>query len=166
MIFVGIDPGVTGAVAIINTDGDVAVQPWIDDTPIAAVKKGKKTKSEYLPAQMAEILRAVPSSRAHVFIEKVAARPDQGVSSMFGFGKGYGIWIGIVAALGLSYTLVTPQAWKKMLMQGMSDKDAARIRAQELYPGCADQLKRKKDIGRADALLIAEFGRRTLTNEG
>jgi hypothetical protein len=81
---------------------------------------------------------------------------------MFGFGKGYGMWIGIVAALEIPYTLVTPQAWKKELMQGIKDKDAGRLRAMQLFPAYNEWLVRKRDIGRADALLIAEYGRRQL----
>ena len=85
---------------------------------------------------------------------------------MFNFGKGFGLWLGILAGLGIPHTLVTPQAWKKEMMQGMGDKDAARIRAQELFPHCVDSLSRKKDIGRADALLIAEYGRRQMARDG
>jgi crossover junction endodeoxyribonuclease RuvC len=155
MRIMGIDPGLTGAVAIIG-GGEVVLR----DTPIMLVKNGKKMKMEYLPAEMAAILHDNRSLEEHVFLEKVSAMPGQGVTSMFGFGKGYGIWIGILAALRIPYTLVTPQAWKKEIMQGMKDKDAARLRALELYPEVVSKLTRKKDIGRADALLIAEYGRR------
>lgn len=156
-MIIGIDPGQTGAVAIL-IDG-VCVN--IFDTPTEQVKKGKICKTEYLPAEMADILRLHSHLvKPHVFIEKVGAMPGQGVSSMFGFGKGYGLWIGILAALQIPYTLVTPQTWKKTIMAGISDKDAARGRAQQIHPEATDWLKRKKDIGRADALLIAEYGHR------
>lgn len=156
MIFVGIDPGITGAVAIID-GGNIVFH----DTPTIQTKNGKKTKTEFMPSEMADILAT--QKGCHVFIEKVGAMPGQGVTSMFSFGKGYGIWIGILAALKIPYTFTTPQAWKKHLMQGMKDKDAARIRAQQLYPCATKELSRKKDIGRADALLIAEYGRSILT---
>lgn len=152
----GIDPGQTGAIAFISSSGKVEIY----DTPIEMVKKGKGIKKEYLPGNMADLLRAIDLN--HVFIESVHAMPGQGVTSMFNFGKGFGIWIGILAALKIPYTLITPQAWKKHLMQGIKDKDAARIRAQQLYPSVSEELSRKKDIGRADALLIAEYGRLTL----
>ena len=154
-MIIGIDPGQTGAVAILYGDSGVTI--W--DTPTEIVKKGKGTKTEYLPAEMAALLYVLPSG-CHCYLEKVGAMPGQGVTSMFNFGKGYGLWIGILAALNIPYTLVTPQAWKKDIMAGQSDKDAARGRAQQLFPKVASQLSRKKDIGRADALLIAEYGRR------
>jgi len=152
MKIAGIDPGLTGAVAIIN-GGNVIFH----DTPTIKMKNGKKTKTEFLPAEMADLF--IRENVEHVYIEQVSARPGQGVTSMFSFGKGYGIWIGILAALKIPYTFITPQAWKKHMMQGMKDKDAARIRAQQLYPSTTQELSREKDIGRADALLIAECGR-------
>lgn len=169
MIIVGIDPGITGAVAAISTAGGF---PHVYDTPVEQQKKaGGNKKTEYLPTQMADVLRNCYKSfdgphlrvaDVHVFIEQVSAMPGQGVTSMFSFGKGFGLWLGIVAALQMPYTLVTPQRWKRELMAGIKDKDAARGRAQQLFPRIADQLSRKRDIGRADALLIAEYGRITL----
>lgn len=159
-IILGIDPGLTGCVAVI--DGD---KVSFYDTPITQVKKSGKMKSEYLPSEMAQIfskLSLFSPSTTHCFIEKVHSMPGQGSVSGFGFGFGFGLWVGILAALKIPYTLVTPQAWKKELMFGMADKDAARIRAQELFPQAVGELSRKMDIGRADALLIAEFGRRRL----
>ena len=162
MDIIGIDPGITGAVACIYKNGTVAI--W--DTPSIEVKKGKKRKNEYLPAEMAKLLFDLYGGPdfdpMHAFIEQVGAMPNQGVTSMFNFGKGYGMWIGILAALEIPYTFVTPQKWKKELMQGMSDKDASRLRAQQLYPTISDQLKLKKHDGRAEAILIAEYGRRQL----
>jgi crossover junction endodeoxyribonuclease RuvC len=155
---IGIDPGQTGAVAalFIGTDGKVFAE--MTDTPTEQVTKGKKKATEYLPSEMARLLSEYPN--AHCFIEKVGAMPGQGVTSMFNFGKGFGLWIGILAGLKIPYTLVTPQAWKKEIMQGVADKDAARGVAMRLYPKTSGELSRKKDIGRADALLIAEYGRR------
>jgi crossover junction endodeoxyribonuclease RuvC len=156
-IILGIDPGQTGGLAVITPSG---TSVW--DTPTEMVKKGKTNKTEYLPASMADMVRILLKNgiHAHCYIEKVGAMPGQGVTSMFGFGKGFGLWIGILAALRVPYTLVTPQAWKKEIMQGVSDKDAARGVAMRLFPELSSELSRKKDIGRADALLIAEYGRR------
>ena len=162
MDIIGIDPGITGAVACIHKNGEAAI--W--DTPFIEIKKGKKKKNDYLPAEMARIVEKLDDNLdddpVHAFIEQVGAMPNQGVTSMFNFGKGYGMWIGILAALEIPYTFVTPQAWKKELMQGISDKNASRLRAQQLYPSISDQLKLKKHDGRAEALLIAEYGRRQL----
>jgi crossover junction endodeoxyribonuclease RuvC len=163
MIYIGIDPGITGAVVAVHEDGDVK----FFDTPCIELKKsGKGYKTDFLPAGMADILGMYKGARpdeCHAFIEQVSSMPGQGVASTFGFGKGYGIWIGILAAYGIPYTFVTPQRWKKTFMLGKTDKDASRLRAMELFPSASPQLARKKDIGRADALLIAAYGRMTLT---
>lgn len=160
MIVIGIDPGISGAVVAIEREG-----PVFFDTPVVTMKKsGGGNKTDFLPANMAQILKDYSPINCHVFIEQVGAMPSQGVTSTFGFGKGYGIWIGIIAALGLPHTFVTPQRWKKEFMLGKADKDDGRTRAIELFPSCCDKLARKKDIGRSDALLIAEYGRRTLKN--
>ena len=63
-----------------------------------------------------KIINLYGNKNCNVFIEKVHSMPGQGVASMFNFGKGYGIWIGILAALKISKTLVTPQEWKKEMM--------------------------------------------------
>ena len=77
---------------------------------------------------------------------------------MINYGVGYGIWIGILAALNIPYTEVHPVTWKSKIMAGMGkEKDASIARAKQLYP-TAD-LSLKKHHGRADALLIAHFGR-------
>jgi crossover junction endodeoxyribonuclease RuvC len=171
-ICVGIDPGITGGVAVLYTTRGRAVVDTVSlyDTPVEQKKKSNgKNKTDYLPSQMAGILSDHVSGQqdVHAFIEQVSAMPGQGVTSMFGFGKGYGIWIGILAALGVPYTFVTPQRWKKELMQGQHDKEAAVGRALQLYPQCSAELTVRRGavtkpqaLGRADALLIAEAGRR------
>ena len=156
MHIIGIDPGLTGAVAVLP-------EGLFFDTPVASVKKGGK--KVYLVAEMVRIFisYAVDASSpdVHVYIEDVHAMPGQGVSSTFSFGRGYGLWEGIVAALGIPYTLVSPVRWKRAMMDGMGkEKGASRVRAGQLFPQLADQLNRVKDHGRADALLIAEYGRR------
>lgn len=173
MHIIGIDPGISGGVAIFNLGGynkNTQIKDIIlTETPfIKTTKKKKNKKGElvervskvYAESAMAKVLKVYSEVECHVFMEKVGAMPDQGVVSMFNFGTGYGVWKGIIAAYELPYTLVTPQAWKKELMQGISDKDAARLRAQQLFPKMSESLRFKKDIGKADALLIAEFGRR------
>ena len=129
------------------------------DTPTTQVK-AKSSRHIYLVARMVLMLQAYRRDTA-VFIEDVHSMPGQGVSSSFTFGKGAGLWEGIVAALSMSYTLVTPVRWKREMMEGMpKEKGASRVRAMQLFPTLADQLGLVKHHGRADALLIAEYGRR------
>ena len=91
------------------------------------------------------------------WIEQVHAMPKQGVSSAFGFGRSVGAIEGVVAALYIPTEMVTPQEWKKRAGLLRKPKDAARGLAIRLFPDVADRLARKKDVGRADALLIAHF---------
>jgi len=75
---------------------------------------------------------------------------------MFRFGQAVGAVEGVLATLSIPVTRVTPQAWKREYRLLGCDKDAARGIAQDLYPGAP--LSRKRDCGRADALLIARWG--------
>lgn len=150
MIVVGIDPGISGAIARYNSsEASAATQLIIWDMPILEVNK-KKTISPYL---VANILK---EAAAPVYIEKVAAMPNQGVTSMFNFGKGFGVILGAAAGLGLQTTQVTAQQWMKAL-RCQKGKDANRERACELFPQYADMFTRKKDDGRADAALLAYY---------
>jgi len=91
-------------------------------------------------------------------IEKQGARPKQGVSSAFKIGMGYGMILATVAVLNIKYRVVTPAAWKKAL--GVpADKDGARRMAIQQFPQLSERLKRKKDEHRAEALLMATYGR-------
>jgi crossover junction endodeoxyribonuclease RuvC len=151
-MIIGIDPGVTGAIAFLEDDGSFVE---VFDMPTKVVGK----KNFVNPQELTESLDGSDwYSRATVFLEKVHSMPGQGVASMFNFGMGYGIIQGVLAGLGMECTLVTPQGWKKRAGLIGQDKDKARLLAIGLFPEAADQLQRKKDIGRADALLIAEFG--------
>ena len=150
MSVIGIDPGISGAIARYNSSETSAARKLIIwDMPILEVNK-KKTISPYL---VANILK---EAAAPVFIEKVAAMPGQGVTSMFNFGKGFGVLLGAAAGLGLQTTQVRPQTWMKAL-QLQKGKDANRERACELFPDYADMFSRKRDDGRADAALLAYY---------
>ena len=161
MIFIGIDPGLSGALAAISESGTLC---FIDDTP--AVLTGKRR--EYLVADMCRLVekclaycRPFKSEPEKVVaaIERVHSMPKQGVASTFTFGMGFGIWRGILAGLQVPVDLVDPTRWKKEILNGMPrEKESSRVRAQQLFPGAG--LDRKKDHGRADALLIAEWRRR------
>lgn len=143
----GIDPGLNGALALLFPE-DHGIE--IFDMPIMEVKK-KKTISAAL---VADILK---QHEAPVFIENVHAMPNQGVTSMFNFGKGFGILIGVVAGLNYQLTTVQPLAWKKAL-KVPSGKDGSRERATQLLPASSQKFARKKDDGRAEASLIALYG--------
>lgn len=166
MIYIGIDPGLDGALAYINLNDAAAPRVAVVDTPTVTVKVTKGNKREYDLAAMSKTLAVLAVEGnldgACAVIEKVHAMPGQGVTSMFSMGYGCGLWEGLLAGLGLPYERVAPQRWQKlMLADEGKGKDAARLQAQRLYPHEAHLFARKKDDGRADALLIAEYGRRT-----
>jgi len=123
--------------------------------------RGGKAKREVDIAGLVRILSQQPVG--HAFIEMVGAMPSQGVSSVFAFGKAYGILLGSLGALGVPYTPVSPRVWKKIL--GVpAEKDGALARASQLLPTFADQWPLKRHHGRAEAALLAEFGLRQFQN--
>lgn len=143
-VLIGIDPGLTGAIAIITPQRGIDLY----DTPILHIGK----KNVFNAAGMAELLNMFDN--AFVTIESVHAMPAQGVTSMFNMGKGYGIWLGIMAAYHIPYREVAAATWKKHY-QLTKDKELSRYRAIQLHPEAAARLARKKDHGRAEALLLA-----------
>jgi crossover junction endodeoxyribonuclease RuvC len=146
---IGIDPGISGAIALLKDDLELV---QIHDMPIMMIRKGK---NQVNAAALSVIIREAQLP-ATAYIEEVHAMPGQGVSSMFSFGTSYGIVQGVLAALNIPVVLVSPQTWKSRAGLRGKDKDMARTLAQRLYPRA--ELSRKKDIGRADAILIARYG--------
>ena len=145
---IGIDPGINGAIAMFRDN----VLFTVVDMPTLEVDSGKTKKRHISAVGLRDILVYYPT--AHVVIEKVGAMPGQGVTSMFNFGRSAGIIEGVVAAMHLPSTYVTPAAWTKAVGRA-AGKDASRMRAMELFPSKAELFKRAKDDGRADAALIA-----------
>lgn len=158
MLVVGIDPGLTGAVCFLNPDGTVV----FFDTPTVKIKSGKSKKTRYIPEQMAEVLRGCGPTTSVVVLEFASTRPKMAAGAILSTGKGWGLWRGIAAGLGLAVEDVTPQSWKGgMLGKGIGgDKGASIRRACQLYPAAAAQLGRAKDDGRAEALLMASYYKR------
>jgi len=160
-ITIGIDPGLTGAIAVI-ADGRVEVF----DMPVIASGKGGGTVKNMVDA--AGLRRAledviydgVERLEAVAFLERVAARPKQGSASTFSMGDTYGCIRGVLAALSVPIEIITPQTWKKHFKLG-SDKEVVRSKAVQLFP--SQPLGRKQDHNRAEALLIAKYGREAST---
>jgi len=153
MLIIGIDPGVSGAVAAVAPSGTLQ---WVQDMPIRDAGKKSRKANEIDGATLARMLRVHLVDIGEVWIEEVSAMPGQGVSSMFGLGDSRGCIRGVCEALGLSTQRVHPRTWKKHYALD-ADKDASRALAVRLYPGC-EALARKKDHGRAEAILLARYG--------
>jgi len=147
-MIVGLDPGISGAIAFLKDNLEFIA---VFDMPTMPLSK---SKNQVNAAALAKIIRLHPWPMT-AYLEAVSAMPKQGVSSMFSFGTSYGIVQGVLAALDIPTVLIRPQVWKVRAGLRGADKDMARTLAQRLYPMA--ELSRKKDIGRADAILIARF---------
>jgi crossover junction endodeoxyribonuclease RuvC len=144
----GIDPGLSGALALLDIDGSLEVV----DMPTLQLKK--RVIDEYA---LARIIDNWSSRVREVWLEQVATRPGEGAVGAFTFGRGYGLLRGICAANFLTIIDVTPQTWKRAL-RVPAEKDGARAAASRVFPRHADQWARVKDDGRAEAALIARHG--------
>ena len=155
MRIIGIDPGLSGAIAILEHKKVLN----IFDMPV--MSEGKKNKKQLNSALLVSLLREniVKDQEAVVVVEQVNAMPGQGVTSMFNFGQTFGAIKGICAALELPIFFVRPSKWKKHFELINSSKDSSRTKAIEMYPKLSNQLTKKKDVNKSDAILIARFFR-------
>jgi hypothetical protein len=154
-VIIGVDPGLSGAVAVLAHAGAFV---GVYDTPVLTLRTSRGSRSEYDVPGMVALLAPYAGAGLHVVIEESQPMPGQGVRSRFTTGFGFGLWVGLLAALQMPYTPVRPVVWKKTLGLG-KDKEQARLRAQQLFPGA--DLRRKKDHGRSEALLLAHYGLRS-----
>ena len=155
MLVIGIDPGISGSICFFQ-DGKI-----IDVVEMPIMTDGKKNKKQVNGSQIFnEIslrIKNIDKKDIKVVIEQVSAMPGQGVTSMFNFGQSFGILKGICSAMQLPMYFVRPAKWKKYFNLINSEKDASRTRAIEIFPYFSSELSRKKDINKADAILIANF---------
>jgi hypothetical protein len=149
----GIDPGLSGAIAILEDD------KVLDIVDIPVMSEGKKNKKQLNSAHLAQYIEnnILDVNKTIVVVEQVNAMPGQGVTSMFNFGQTFGAIKGISAALKLPIFFVRPSKWKKHFELLKASKDASRTKTIEMYPSLANKLSRKKDVNKSDAILIARF---------
>lgn len=145
-MIIGIDPGCSGAIAVLDENGGHIAHMLM---PTMKAGKGNRVNGAALAAFLREHVEC------HAYLEKVGAMPGQGVTSTFTFGHAAGVAEGILQGLGIPYTLVTPQSWKKTAGLIGKDKDAARTRAIQLYPELRVLDLKGKGQAVADAILIA-----------
>ena len=153
MKIIGIDPGLSGAIAIIENNTVLG----IFDMPVMA--EGKKNKRQLNSAQLVNIIKEYVKKEEDivVVVEQVNAMPGQGVTSMFNFGQTFGAIKGVCAALNLPIFFVRPSKWKKYFELINSSKDSSRTKVIEMYPSLSNKLSKKKDVNKSDAILIARF---------
>ena len=153
MKIIGIDPGLSGAIAILEDKKVLS----IFDMPVMA--EGKKNKRQLNSARLVDIIKEniKVNDDIAVVVEQVNAMPGQGVTSMFNFGQTFGAIKGVCAALKLPIFFVRPSKWKKHFDLLNSSKDSSRTKVIEMYPSLSNQLTKKKDVNKSDAILIARF---------
>lgn len=155
MLIIGIDPGFTGAIAGLNPQTGVLN---VFDMPVMTDPKGRAILNLHALHQM---LSPPSGEQCMALLELVAARPGQGAPATFRFGQGYGAIEMALASHKLPTQYVTPAKWKKYF--GLSkDKGVSRGLASQRFPQNADQFKRVKDDGRAEAALIALYAKEKL----
>lgn len=153
MIFIGIDPGLTGGIAALDDDGiilmvdrmpvmpsPIAGRKMVDGRHLAAVLRGLRQSSEL-------------GTRALAAVEQVGAMPKQSPVSMFAFGQTYGTALGVLGALNVPHQFVQPQKWQKHHSLS-ADKAQTLGWAMRRWPHL--ELKKSHD-GMADALAIADW---------
>jgi hypothetical protein len=150
-VFVGVDPGSTGAVAVI--------------TPYEVVVDDFETREGLRLLQDVSAGMLIGSDHVTAAVEAVHSMPKQGVATTFKFGVSTGTVHGWLEALGIPFVMVTPTKWQKVVYDSQpktgDNKADSLTLARKLFPNVMGRLTRKKDHNRADALLIAEWCRRT-----
>lgn len=157
--FAGIDVGNTGGIAVLDEYSELVAY-----TRMPIIKVGKKHEVDVF--KVTDFLGKIPYGNCDelaITIEDVHAMPHQGVTSMFNFGKGYGLLLGLLQSMDFAVRRVSPRRWQKELLLPKTDKDdntKARANRTVLmaYPDLDKYLKVKRNQGVADAILIATFG--------
>jgi hypothetical protein len=152
--FIGVDIGSKGALALLSPAGELLE---IEDMPI--LRDGPANRPNVNAPLLASIVHRWQATTA--FVEFVSARPGEGPTGAFSFGRSRGVIEGVCAAVGLPVAFITPPAWKRAIgiPPGKDGaKDAARSEAIRRWPGQAALFARVKDDGRAEAALIALAG--------
>ena len=155
MLIIGVDPGISGSICFL-LDGKI-----LEVLEMPTMAEGKKNKKQINGSQIFNeinrVIKKIQNQEVRVVIEQVSAMPGQGVTSMFNFGQSFGILKGICSAMKLPMYFVRPAKWKKYFNLINSEKDASRTKAIEIFPYFSQELSKKKDANKADAILIASF---------
>lgn len=158
---IGVDPDLSGALALLKGD-ESGCSAQVYDSPHLKVLVGKRVRRRLDAKSIVQLLGSFNAPLGTVaYIEQSNPYPQDGKQGWWSGGFGYGLWIGILVALGFSVVPVSSISWKNKfeLTGGMSTKDDSRRVASALFPSLSSVLKRKKDHGRAEALLIAAYGK-------
>jgi crossover junction endodeoxyribonuclease RuvC len=149
---IGIDPGLSGAIVIIENRMPIE---WMA-MPTMKTGSSNRVNASALGAFIRPHLYS--DSKIHAYVELVASMPKQGVASMFSFGHSAGVIQGVLGAFEIPVYMVTPSSWKKRAGLLGTEKDATRVKAIQMWPNWRDLDKKGKGQALADAALIAVYG--------
>ena len=146
----GIDPGIHGAIALVEINDGAALQ-LVDVLDVPVIGTGAKERVNTM------LVRDWLAQHApdHALIERAGSMPKQGVASTFKYARAVGSLETVVACSDIPYSIIEPVVWKKFHHLPGKDKEAARQRALQLFPGAHALFARKMDHQRAEAALIA-----------
>tara|TARA_A100001011_G_C14042079_1_gene728230 strand:+ start:229 stop:723 length:495 start_codon:yes stop_codon:yes gene_type:complete len=155
MLIIGIDPGITGSICFFE---DGKINDLIEMPNMADGKKNKKqVNGAQVYNEISKRIKNFNKNEVKVVIEQVSAMPGQGVTSMFNFGQSFGVLKGVCSAMQLPMYFVRPAKWKKYYNLINSEKDASRTKVIQIFPYISEELSRKKDANKADAILLSSF---------
>lgn len=163
MNILGVDPGASGALVLMRAPQDAIVTLHsVCDMPVLKIRRGKTDKSE---VDGYALERFFCLSQIDVaFVEQVGGITGQSASAAFNFGRSAGIVEGWLKGRCVRVEFVAPGTWRRALHVNPG-KDGSRALATRLWPSFAKEFARVKDDGRAEAALIAEYGRMRLRDE-
>ncbi|KAJ4815560.1 MutS2 [Rhynchospora pubera] len=160
---IGVDPDVHGALALLRPDqSPCGYSAEVFDAPYVNVMVGKRLRKRLDPRSIVQLLHSFNAPiGTKAYIEQSSPFPQDGKQGWWSGGFTYGMWLGVLVASGFSVRPVSSNSWKNFfeLSRASSTKDDSRKSASDMFPSLASMLKRKKDHGRAEALLIAAYGR-------
>jgi crossover junction endodeoxyribonuclease RuvC len=148
----GIDPGAHGAIAALDENGQL-----LDVLDMPSTREASGRTATNAPLLAGILARA----RARIaYCEFVGARPTDAKAAAFSFGRARGVIEGVCGAIGLPIVFLTAPSWKRLadIPPGAENKDLARTRAIARWPAHAELFRRKADVDRAEACLIAAAG--------
>lgn len=162
MLIIGCDPGLTGAISVLDHHGVLLA---VEDLPTCAISQAgpkAKVKRKIDARALKDLLRRVaPADEAAMFaMEDMQLLGGSSVQTMGALAHTRGILEAVAILCDLTMAYVTPQAWKRLYGLG-SDKGECLRLARDLYPGAPIHLA--KHHNRAESLLIARWAFRTLT---
>ena len=157
--YLGIDPGVSGAFAILDVADDGAQQLTIEPTPVTWITAGRGKRRRYDAAALWQTLKTAAHTGPRVclaYLEQQSARPGQGVTSTFSTGLGMGLWVGLLTAAAVPFVVVPPPRWRSLVGLAAQPgqpkkhvKEAVRLTACRRFPAVPINLDH------ADAVMMA-----------